>query len=444
MKYFILFLIFIAHLRSQSINYEYRINWSEQVSGVTIALNCITSDPHNLAAIYACGKNGVVLKSLVAGNEWINIGINGIPDNIELYTISTITPNIVVTAGNIGNVTYVYRSDNGGLNWNLVFTQNEGKINVVYLGYNYSSIIIGNPVAGRWSIWKSVNAGQSWDSTGMYLPQNENEAGFPNSFAGSFFYDRFCFGTDNHRIYYTSNYGTNWVPQYLPDENIYSISSTGPYLLCGGVNLFSSSDYGQVWSPEVSPGTGNINGIAFPGIIIITPSDNLSNSPTFLVRNDNNIYYTDNGGGSDWEVKYSSVSGRYTNLFSITNIIYAVRDNGGITRGIVDYITSVSPNNYPYSFELKQNYPNPFNPKTTIPIYVYRSTHIKLNIYNSTGRLMETLVDEQMNVLTYDNIINYGYPHRVEWNATNYPSGVYYYEVIGDDFKEARKMMLIK
>ncbi|HWA06026.1 MAG TPA: hypothetical protein VG961_05725, partial [Ignavibacteria bacterium] len=195
MKYFILFLIFIAHLRSQSINYEYRINWSEQVSGVTIALNCITSDPHNLAAIYACGKNGVVLKSLVAGNEWINIGINGIPDNIELYTISTITPNIVVTAGNIGNVTYVYRSDNGGLNWNLVFTQNEGKINVVYLGYNYSSIIIGNPVAGRWSIWKSVNAGQSWDSTGMYLPQNENEAGFPNSFAGSFFYDRFCFGT---------------------------------------------------------------------------------------------------------------------------------------------------------------------------------------------------------------------------------------------------------
>jgi hypothetical protein len=40
--------------------------------------------------------------------------------------------------------------------------------------------------------------------------------------------------------------------------------------ICGGVNLFSSSDYGQVWSPEVSLGTGNINGIAFPGIMIIT------------------------------------------------------------------------------------------------------------------------------------------------------------------------------
>jgi hypothetical protein len=44
---------------------------------------------------------------------------------------------------------------------------------------------------------ESVNAGQSWDSTGMYLPKMKM-AGFPNSW--KFFYDRFCFGTINHRI----------------------------------------------------------------------------------------------------------------------------------------------------------------------------------------------------------------------------------------------------
>ena len=126
------------------------------------------------------------------------------------------------------------------------------------------------------------------------------------------------------------------------------------------------------------------------------------------------------------------------------NNIWAIRDNGGITRGNIDILTSIEPNNYPYTFELKQNYPNPFNPKTTIPIYVYRSTHIMLRIYNSTGKLMETLLDEQKNILYYDNIIEYGFPYRVEWDATNYPSGVYYYEVIGDDFKESRKMMLVK
>ena len=172
MKYFILFFMFISHLYAQSINYEYRINWSEQVSGITTALNCITIDQQSPVALYACGKNGIVLKCSRSGNEWTNVGINGIPSNIELNTIGTITPNIVVTAGNIGNTTYVYRSDNGGQNWDLVFTQNEGRINVVALGHNYQSIMIGNPVGGRWSIWKSVNSGQSWDSAGLFLSQN--------------------------------------------------------------------------------------------------------------------------------------------------------------------------------------------------------------------------------------------------------------------------------
>jgi hypothetical protein len=304
--------------------------------------------------------------------------------------------------------------------------------------------MIGNPVAGRWSIWKSINSGQSWDSTGLFLPQNENEKGLPNSFAKSYYREKIYFGTDNNRIYYSSNSGLNWVPQYLPDENIYSISSTGPYLICGGNNLFSTNNYGVNWSQEVSPGSGNIIGIIFPGIIVITPADNLENSPTLIIRNDNNIYYTDNGGGSDWEVKYSSESGSYTNLLTASNYFYALRNDGGITRGVIDVLTTVDPVNYPYSFELKQNYPNPFNPKTTIPIYVYKSTHITLRIYNSTGKLMETLLDEQKNILYYDNIIEYGFPYRIEWDATNYPSGVYYYEVIGDDFKESRKMMLVK
>lgn len=444
MKYIFFFISIIAHLQSQSINYEYRITWNEQVSGVNTSLNCISTDQINPVPVYACGINGVVLKSTNFGINWINVGINGIPPNIELHTISSITPNIAVTAGKIGNNTYVYRTDNGGLNWNLVFSQTEGKINAISLAYNYNSIMIGNPVGGRWSIWKSANTGQSWDSTGLYLPQNNNETGFQNSFARSYYIEKLYFGTNNNRIYFSSNSGLIWESQFIPDENIFTISANGPYLLCGSNNLYSSSNYGEIWSQEVSPGTGNINGIIFPGIIVITPADLLSNSPTFMIRNNNNIYYTDNGGGSDWEIKYSSLSGIYTNLFYISNIILAVRNDGGITRGIIDVITSVEPNNYPYSFELKQNYPNPFNPKTTIPIYVYRSTHIRLNIYNSAGELQETLMDEHINALSYDNNNIYAFPHRIEWDASNYPSGVYYYEVIGDDLKETRKMMLIK
>jgi len=309
MKYLILFLLIIAHLQSQSINYEYRITWSEPVTGVNTAINCITTDPYNLVAIYACGKNGVVLKSSIMGTEWTNVGVNGIPPNIELNTIGTITPNIVVTAGNIGNTTYVYRSDNGGSNWNLVFTQDDGRINAIALWYNYRSFLVGNPVGGRWSIWKSVNTGQSWDSAGLYLPQNENESGFINSFSRGYDMDILAFGTNNHRVYYSANSGTNWETLFLPDESIHSINIRGRNFICGGDNLYTSSDYGHVWSREVSPGTGSINGINFPDISYIIPADNFLGYPAFLIRNGNNIYYTENVGSSDWEIKYSSARG---------------------------------------------------------------------------------------------------------------------------------------
>lgn len=171
--------------------------------------------------------------------------------------------------------------------------------------------------------------------------------------------------------------------------------------------------------------------------------DNLNNGPIFYIRSDNKIYYTDNGGGSDWEIKYSSPNGNYTNINNSYNNIWALRDNGGITLGKLDVILSVPPNTYPYSFELRQNYPNPFNPKTTIPIVVYKSTHISLNIYNSTGKLIANLFDGKKEFL-YDTEVIYGHFFEVVWDATNYPSGVYFYEVVADDYRESRKMMFIK
>ena len=39
----------------------------------------------------------------------------------------------------------------------------------------------GDPVGGRWSLWKTINGGINWDSTGMFVPQNGTEAGWSNS-----------------------------------------------------------------------------------------------------------------------------------------------------------------------------------------------------------------------------------------------------------------------
>ncbi len=88
----------------------------------------------------------------------------------------------------------------------------------------------------------------------------------------------------------------------------------------------------------------------------------------------------------------------------------------------------------PQSFKLHQNYPNPFNPVTDIKFDVPASSFVKLTVYSILGNEVEVLVNEQMNAGSYN----------VDWDASNYPSGVYIYKMVSGNFIETKKMILIK
>jgi uncharacterized delta-60 repeat protein len=88
----------------------------------------------------------------------------------------------------------------------------------------------------------------------------------------------------------------------------------------------------------------------------------------------------------------------------------------------------------PESFSLSQNYPNPFNPKSKIKFEISKLSEAKLIIYDVLGKEIVALVNEQLTPGTYE----------VEWDASNYPSGVYYYKLTTGDFVETKKMVLIK
>ncbi|RPI16205.1 MAG: T9SS C-terminal target domain-containing protein [Ignavibacteriae bacterium] len=89
---------------------------------------------------------------------------------------------------------------------------------------------------------------------------------------------------------------------------------------------------------------------------------------------------------------------------------------------------------FPKSFKLKQNYPNPFNPVTTISLDIPKSSDVKIVIYDITGKVITELVNEHMSPGTYTK----------QWDASNYSSGVYFYQLITHDFIESKKMVLIK
>jgi hypothetical protein len=88
----------------------------------------------------------------------------------------------------------------------------------------------------------------------------------------------------------------------------------------------------------------------------------------------------------------------------------------------------------PQEFSLLQNYPNPFNPVTIIDYQLPMSSNVKLSIFNTVGREVNILVNELQRAGN----------HKIEWNAGNFPSGVYFYRLNAGSFVSIKKMVFIK
>ena len=88
----------------------------------------------------------------------------------------------------------------------------------------------------------------------------------------------------------------------------------------------------------------------------------------------------------------------------------------------------------PKEFKLYNSYPNPFNPSTKIKFDIPKSSYVKLIIYDVLGREITTLVDEKLNAGRYD----------VNWDGSSYPSGVYFYRLVTDEYVNVKRMVLLK
>jgi hypothetical protein len=91
-------------------------------------------------------------------------------------------------------------------------------------------------------------------------------------------------------------------------------------------------------------------------------------------------------------------------------------------------------NQSPDQFYLSQNYPNPFNSNTQISWQLTVGSYTILKIYNLVGQTVAILVDEIRPAGTYS----------IKFNATNLPSGIYYYQLQAGDYQDIKKMILMK
>jgi hypothetical protein len=92
-------------------------------------------------------------------------------------------------------------------------------------------------------------------------------------------------------------------------------------------------------------------------------------------------------------------------------------------------------NPIPVKYGVSQNFPNPFNPSTLIQYQVPENVFVTLKVYNSLGQEAAVLVNGMVNAGT----------HEVHFNASNLPSGIYYYVIkAGEKLFQTKKMMLLK
>ena len=158
----------------------------------------------------------------------------------------------------------------------------------------------------------------------------------------------------------------------------------------------------------------------------------------FINHNPKGVYTIKlTNGGKNWVKLFSGTDYQFSSISFNKNKSWTIVGNGGTilktTNGGTTFIKDQNielPNN----FILEQNYPNPFNPATTIQYQIPKLLHVTLKIYDILGRELATVVNEEQTIGKYE----------VEFNGSNYVSGIYFYQLQAGNYSSVKKMILIK
>ena len=439
------------------------MNWIEQNSSTSNNLNTVKFI--NVNTGYAAGENGIILKTTNSGTNWMllteyfeisenpgiysmkflnadtgyffgydgligkstNSGTTWVKQNANTTTnlmrSSVIDVNNAWVAGTDGTL---ISTSNGGSNWNL----RNSPVNTRITGMHFTDLNTGYLLTQLpQRIFKTTDGGGTWNTKrSSLITQFGNNVYFVNSSLGFIV-------SNSGLILRTDNGANTWTSyQYNPSYDLYDVyfinNNTG--WVCGYAGtILKTTDSGQNWILQSSGG--------HPLLKLFFIDENYG----WAVGLYGSQFRTTNSG-TNWQ---SVLSG--TDMW-IQDICFVDRNTGWMVgNGVLKTtnggsLVAVNNNNQytPLQFSLQQNYPNPFNPVTNIKfqiplsrgVSVGRGVFTKLIIYDLTGRLVTTLVNEQLQPGSYS----------VDWDGTGYASGVYFYSLVTSEFTETKRMVLIR
>ena len=142
------------------------------------------------------------------------------------------------------------------------------------------------------------------------------------------------------------------------------------------------------------------------------------------------LYFHDNDGAWDgnlaWSPFNTDQAWQSPTQWSYTWI--------GDTMDVVGTSIDLTDSRIIKSYRLEQNYPNPFNPTTRIEYTIPHGGQVSLQVFNMLGQKVAGLVNEYQRAGKYN----------IAWNASDVPSGVYFYRIQSGVFNQTKKMLLVK
>ena len=364
-----------------------------------------------------------LLRTTNSGMNWNIVADTGI------YCTSFINSNIGWAGGRSNNC--IIKTTNGGVNWSVQYSQINSSCQKIYfsdINNGWAIIYIGQ-VNPSCIIARTTNGGENW-ITNNYIGYNSNlpkNLFFINNQTG------WVVGTGNginnlpSIISKTTNGGIDWISQSI--INVYTwlysvnfINNNTGWITGDGIVL-KTTNSGNNWMVKV---TSSVYGYSIK----------FFDENTGYIAASNGLFKSTNGGINWVFSSYNQTVLIMSSCFLNPNTGWIAGYNGVVlktTNGGNVFVKNIS-QEIPAAYSLKQNYPNPFNPRTAIRFQVKGSSNVSLKIFDITGKEVATLVNERLNAGTYS----------IDWNASNFPSGVYFYRIQAEGFNETKKMMLVR
>jgi photosystem II stability/assembly factor-like uncharacterized protein len=365
------------------------------------------------------GFSGTILKTTNGGLNWTSQQI-GTSENLNSVHFIGQTGYAV---GGANNISVILRTTNGGMNWESQSIAGTNRLNSVFMTNSVTAYAVGN--YGK--ILRTTNGGTNWNV------QNINTI---NDLSSIFFTDAntgYIGGTFNVHtggtFLKTNDGGSSWS-SYTGEgwSSIYFINSVTGYGVLGR-NIKKTINSGTSWTGQSLEYGDQLMSIWFTNLTTgYVAGRNLSNN--------GRIYKTINEG-LNWTMQSVPQTNELYSIFFINdNTGFTVGNSGTILKTTNGGVTGLVPvgNEIPNEYKLYQNYPNPFNPATNIKYQISKLSDVRLTVFDILGREIINLVNEVLKPGTYE----------VQWGASNYPSGVFFYKLFAGDFVETKKMVLVK